>query len=157
MKQADKLLLKNGFDLKGNYTGKRIEILNKRQKIKRRSKPYIKDRRKAAYSPAEFKIAEFLTKNKIRFHKEYYMRGCCSRNGFLLFFDFYLPDYNAVIEFDGLHHFKPIYGIPQFEHCKDNDRRKNWFCKVRNIPLLRIPCFTKDIEKAICGWFDKNF
>lgn len=158
MNRADKLLLKHGYDLKGNKTGKRIEILNKRQRVKKRSKPYIKKRKRAEYSEGEIRVADFLSLNNIRFKKEYYFPSCSTKNGILLFFDFYLPAYNAVIEFDGLHHYKPIYGIAKFKRCKDNDGMKNWFCRTRKIPLLRISCFdVENIETIICKWFDENF
>jgi len=157
MNRADKLLLKNGFDLKGNKTGKRVEILNKRQKVKRRSKPYIKERKRSGCSPGEERVSQFLVANKVRYIREYYFATCYNKKGYLLFFDFYLPEYNAVIEYDGVHHFKPINGQAAFKQQKENDHKKNVYCFVRKIPILRIPCFQPDVEKVICEWFDKNF
>lgn len=158
MNRADKLLLRNGYDLKGNKTGVQRELLNKRQRIKRRSKPYIKKRKKSDYSPSENRIAKFLAENGISYEREYYLRGCNTKNGILLFFDFYLPKCHAVIEFDGLHHYKPVYGEEKFKRQKENDRIKNWFCRTRKIPILRIPCFdAANIETIICNWFDKLF
>lgn len=158
MKLADRLLLRSGYDLKGNKTGKQVEVLNNRQKRKKNSKPYIKKRKSAEKSPAETRIAKFLYENRIRFISEHWFRTCYNGRGQLLYFDFYLPDFKAVIEFDGLHHFKAIYGQKQFIRTKENDRIKNVFCWGRKIPLLRISCFdSKDIETIICKWFDLKF
>lgn len=157
MRGADRLLLKNGFDLKGNKTGKRIEILTKRQIRKRKSKPYRNQRKHAEKSPAEKRIAKFLAENRIRFISEHWFHSCYNpRNNQILYFDFFLPDYNAVIEFDGLHHFKPIYGPEQLKRTKENDWIKNKYCGSRKFPMLRISCFdSKDIETLICKWLDQ--
>lgn len=159
MKGADRLLLNNGFDLKGNKTGKKVEILTKRQIRKRISKPYRKLRKNAEQSPAEKRIAKFLAENKIRYIPEWWFHSCYNRrNNQILYFDFYLPDHNAVIEFDGLHHFKPVYGPNKFKRTKENDEIKNAYCRSRKFPMLRISCFdAKDIETLICRWFDQNF
>lgn len=60
-------------------------------------------------------------------------------------FDFYLPDYNLCIEYDGEQHFRPvIYSNSQdieysFYICKMHDHLKNMYCKDNNIKLIRIP------------------
>lgn len=53
-------------------------------------------------SKGENKIAEFLTKNKINFIREYRILPHLFR------FDFFLPDFNIYIEFNGLQHYEPI-------------------------------------------------
>lgn len=63
-----------------------------------------------------------------------------------LSFDFYLPEKNVLIEYDGIQHFeKTSFGCKSnekieqnFQHQQMNDKRKNEFCKEKNIPLLRI-------------------
>lgn len=67
-------------------------------------------------------------------------------------FDFYLPDYNACIEFDGEQHFKPIEyweGKEGFEKSQIKDALKVVYCQVNNISLLRIRFDESDIESAI--------
>lgn len=94
-------------------------------------------------SKGENKIITFFKKYNIPFLKEYKFKTC--KNKRPLPFDFYLPDYNLLIEFDGLQHFKPIFGSKAFSDIKRNDDIKNTFCKNKNIKLLRIPYV--DIDK----------
>jgi very-short-patch-repair endonuclease len=59
------------------------------------------------------------------------------------FFDFYLPDYNIIIEVDGdYHHCNPeIYKRPQNatqRRAIKNDHRKNRLCEETGIQILRF-------------------
>lgn len=60
-------------------------------------------------------------------------------------FDFYIPDKNYIIEFDGPQHFKAVgWGSKSqikatFERTVKNDKIKNNYCAQHNIPLIRIP------------------
>jgi very-short-patch-repair endonuclease len=57
-------------------------------------------------------------------------------------FDFYLPNYNLCIEYDGRQHFEPIDffgGEKNFEIIKKRDKIKNEYCLNNNIHLIRIP------------------
>lgn len=54
-------------------------------------------------------------------------------------FDFYLPEYNTCIEYDGEQHFKPIRGKESFENTTSHDTIKNNYCNQNNIHLIRIP------------------
>ena len=57
-----------------------------------------------------------------------------------LVFDFYLPEQNILIEYDGEQHFHKVkndrYG---YEGIVARDNYKNQWCKENNIPLIRIP------------------
>lgn len=53
-------------------------------------------------------------------------------------YDFYLPVYNILIEYDGRQHFEPVYGQKQLEIQKSIDEIKNQYAKKNNIKLLRI-------------------
>jgi hypothetical protein len=69
-------------------------------------------------------------------------------------FDFYLPDKNTCIEYDGVQHFKPIsqFGGEQgFLKIQKNDKIKNHYCEDNGIKLIRIPYTMKkqDIEPYI--------
>ena len=80
---------------------------------------------------------EILKEHNIEFYSEYRFSDC--RNHFPLPFDFYLPEYNLCIEFDGRQHFEETnhfgHGI---EHQKKHDEIKNQYCKEHSIDLLRI-------------------
>ena len=58
-------------------------------------------------------------------------------------FDFYLPDYNCCIEYDGEQHFQYVEGwhksIEDFEQSKYRDFLKDEYCQINNIFLWRIP------------------
>ena len=58
-----------------------------------------------------------------------------------LSFDFYLPDYNTCIEFDGEQHHKSVKwfgGEEGFKLNKERDNCKNIWCLENNIKLIRI-------------------
>ncbi len=57
-------------------------------------------------SHGEFYIKTILEENNIKFEPQYKFDNC--KNKFKLPFDFYLPDYNMCIEYDGLQHYRPI-------------------------------------------------
>ena len=85
-------------------------------------------------------IEEYLKVNKIDYIKEKTFDDCRDVN--LLPFDFYLPEYNTCIEFDGIQHFEPIDffgGIEKFKICKLHDSMKNKYCNANEITLIRIP------------------
>jgi hypothetical protein len=56
-------------------------------------------------------------------------------------FDFYLPEYNTCIEFDGIQHFRPVKdfgGEKGFIDGKKRDECKNKWCMENNVNLIRI-------------------
>lgn len=66
-------------------------------------------------------------------------------------FDFYLPEYNALIEYDGKQHHEPIEyfgGKEAFEYVKRHDEIKNKYCEDNDIRLLRIPYY-EDIDEQL--------
>lgn len=73
-------------------------------------------------------------------------------------FDFYIPEYNILIEYNGIQHYKPIGLFGGEEHLKyrqNNDNIKKNYCKENNIPLLIIRYDDKDIEKTIKDFIAK--
>lgn len=95
-------------------------------------------------SLGEQKIAQILKELNISFLKEYTFKDCLDASGSTnLRFDFYLPDYNYCIEYDGIQHFKYTNsGWNTKEHylrTVRNDSRKNNYCKEHSINLIRIP------------------
>lgn len=86
-------------------------------------------------SKGEIKISNFLNKNKINFVEQYKFNECFNKSK--LIFDFYLPDKNICIEYDGEFHYKDL-GFNNLEYQLNNDNIKNNFCKLNNIDLIRI-------------------
>jgi hypothetical protein len=58
---------------------------------------------KCKRSKGELKVSNWLTENNIRFEEQKKFSGC--KNKKELPFDFYLPDYNLLIEYQGEQHF----------------------------------------------------
>lgn len=85
-------------------------------------------------------IKQILIINHIVFEQQKTFENCI--NILPLYFDFYLPDYNTCIEYDGQQHFEPIElfgGLEYFKHQQENDNIKNLYCKTNHINLIRIP------------------
>lgn len=90
-------------------------------------------------SVGEIKIKKILTDKNINYISQYGFNDC--KNKYKLRYDFYLPKYNILIEYDGIQHFKPIKffgGEKTFNETIINDNLKNLYAKKKNIPLLRI-------------------
>jgi len=90
-------------------------------------------------SKSEILISNFLTKNGIKFQTQMRFEGC--RNIKPLPFDFYLPNKNMLIEFDGEQHFVPLKhfgGSEAFKTIQENDSIKTNYSKERNLELLRL-------------------
>lgn len=108
-------------------------------------------------SSKECKIIEkYFIDNNINFKTEYRFNDC--KNKFTLPFDFYLPDYNLCIEYDGIQHYESIEfwgGEESLEKQKYNDSIKNKYCIENEINLLRIKYdeidYIKKIETFIKG------
>ena len=57
-----------------------------------------------------------------------------------LVFDFYLPEKNILIEYDGEQHFHPVKNDRyKYQELKERDEYKDQWCKNNNIKLIRIP------------------
>jgi len=98
-------------------------------------------------SDGEDRIREFLDNKNILYITEKQFDDLKSDKNRPLSFDFYLPDYNMCIEYDGEHHFKPIDyfgGVVGHKRMVVNDNRKNWYCKYSDKRLLRICCYDKE-------------
>lgn len=91
-------------------------------------------------SLGERKIKKILIDNSINFKEQKTFNDC--KNIHLLFFDFYLPEYNTLIEYDGIQHFQSVEawgGDLSFQQRQHNDKIKNNYCKDKGINLIRIP------------------
>lgn len=100
-------------------------------------------------SIGELIIEDFLLKNNINFINQYKFDGCFNKSK--LPFDFYLPDFNICIEYDGEFHYKD-FGFNDLEYQNNNDNIKNNFCEKNNIKLIRIPYTEREnINEILCS------
>ena len=99
-------------------------------------------------SHLEKKVKIELDKYNIKYIEQKRFDKCRSDiTNYLLPFDFYLIDYNTIIEVDGEGHYKPIRfrgsskekSDKVFEKTIYNDKIKNKFCDENGIKLIRIP------------------
>ena len=94
-------------------------------------------------------IQNILEDNNIKYIKQFCFIDCKDKAP--LSFDFYLPNYNILIEFDGIQHYEPVnFGGIDDVRAKENfiltqkhDEIKNCYCKNNNIDLIRIPYWEK--------------
>lgn len=96
-------------------------------------------------SGANIFIKELLDKHNIENIPEYIFEDCKYIEP--LRFDFYLPKLNKVIEYQGIFHYKDIYGELEKQQKRDNIKRE--YCLKNNIEEIEIPYITKDIEQTI--------
>ena len=95
-------------------------------------------------SKGEIKIKNILKENNIQYVQEKRFSDCVFKDtNAVARFDFYLPEYNCIVEYDGIQHFKQGNGIfdnkNKFELTQQHDMIKNIYCKEHNITLIRIP------------------
>lgn len=101
-------------------------------------------------SKGEDLIASFLDKLNISYEREYKFKDC--KNKRELPFDFYLPDKNVCIEYQGIQHYKSVDifgGNYNFEYTQHNDKIKKEYCENNNIELLEVPYFITDIKSFL--------
>jgi len=112
--------------------------------ILKKMHPYISSR-----SEGEILIARYLDKNDIKYYREWKLPNeylLNPRNYMLV--DFYLPDHNTFIEFNGVQHFKPIGwfgGNDVFKMQQERDYGLRLYCKEHGIRLIEISY--KDVGK----------
>lgn len=97
-------------------------------------------------SKGEIFIEEYLIKNKFNYIYQYGFQDLKANNDrHLLKFDFAVFLDNSLlclIEFDGKQHKSPVEyfgGIESYEVLRNNDKKKNDYCSINNIKLIRIP------------------
>lgn len=100
-------------------------------------------------SHGEVLITNFLIKNNITYKKEYIFQDFPKRK-----FDYYLQDFNTIIEFDGRQHYEFISffhkTLENFQYRQQIDKDKNNYCLKNNITLYRIPYWEeKNLEEIL--------
>jgi very-short-patch-repair endonuclease/uncharacterized protein YozE (UPF0346 family) len=84
-------------------------------------------------------IIDFLNKKQIPFVREKKLFKNPKTKRYLRA-DFFLPDYNVIIEYDGKQHYKKMFNNSEkLLKQQERDLLKNNWCKENNIKLLRIP------------------
>lgn len=93
------------------------------------------------YSIGEKNIAELLEQNNIAFIREYKFQDLNNYR-----YDFYLPEYNRLIEFDGKQHYigSGTWDKDTLKERQDRDKEKNQYALNHNIDLIRIPYWQRD-------------
>lgn len=103
-------------------------------------------------SKKEIVISNLLTDKKICFIREKTFSDCINpKTGKKLLFDFYLPDYNVCIEYDGIQHFKQVEfwgGKSNLIENQFRDSIKEKFCQSHNIQLFRIK-YSENLTRKI--------
>lgn len=96
---------------------------------------------KCKESQGERKIRDYLEAHNIRFEAQKRFTNCKDKR--TLPFDFYLPDYNMCIEFNGVQHYKRneqfMRNEEKYDYMKNHDYIKKEYCKKENIRLVIIP------------------
>jgi hypothetical protein len=103
---------------------------------------------KCKESKGEIEIRNFLINNEIKFFSQHRFIDC--RNILPLPFDFYLPNQNICIEFNGRQHYVPVIkwgGVNELEKIKYRDKIKMEYCRNNNIPLIIIKYNDNIIKK----------
>lgn len=118
-------------------------------------------------SRGEEKLIKILNDNNIQYYYQYSFNDCVNpETGRVLRFDFFLPQYNSCIEYDGQQHFLEFVrkyssgwnNLITYEQNHKRDLIKDSYCKEHNIFLLRIPYYdynTMDIN-YILGRIDRK-
>lgn len=102
-------------------------------------------------SKGENKIKEILNKKNIYYIQQYRFPNCKFIR--TLPFDFYLPQYNICIEYDGEQHFNNKFY--NHDNIVKNDNIKTTYCENIGIKLIRIPFHQFKSIEDILFFLDK--
>ena len=92
-------------------------------------------------SHGERNIRMYLKMHNIDFESQMKFDDLYGIGGRRLSYDFYLPTYNILIEYQGQQHERPVNifgGEEQFEIQKEHDKRKREYAEQNNINLVEI-------------------
>lgn len=104
-------------------------------------------------SVLEKNTSKILGKYNVKYYREYIFNDLMGVGNNNLRFDFYLPDYNLLIECQGVQHKewqKTWMSKEEFRIILEHDKRKRNYCKNNNIKLLEIWYYEiDDIEEIL--------
>lgn len=92
---------------------------------------------KCKISKGETTIIQWLEFTNISYIREYRVPELGQRR-----FDFFLPDHNTFVEFDGIQHYQPYAkfgGLEGLQSIQESDSIKTKYCNDNQIKLVRIP------------------
>ncbi|AZV43743.1 hypothetical protein BAOM_3134 [Peribacillus asahii] len=91
-------------------------------------------------SKGEKQIRKWLEENNMHFESQKEFDGLVGTGGGLLSYDFYLPDYNLLIEYQGQYHDGTVRNQTEeeFKKQQEHDRRKREYTEKNNINILEI-------------------
>ena len=102
-------------------------------------------------SRGEAIVAEILTKNHIKYRKEYSYHDLLTSNGFPCRFDFAIQDKKknivCLVEYQGIQHYKDLGWFGRLER-EETDQKKKDYCKANQIKLFEIP-YNSNIENEV--------
>jgi hypothetical protein len=117
-------------------------------------------------SKGELLVEDFLEKRGTIYINEMRFDDCLGLKNRPLPYDFFLPNYNILIEVDGLQHYKEGIGKMMFgshkvsqkdyERVKRNDEIKTLYALQNKIRLVRIPYRNKTDTKNIIPILEKE-
>lgn len=104
-------------------------------------------------SKGELKIAEYLDKININYQTQKGYMDLLGKDRKRLKYDFFIPKYNCLIEYDGKQHYEIVDyfgGEKSFKRRQVLDKLKTKYCIENNIQLIRIPYWDrKNIESIL--------
>ena len=109
-------------------------------------------------SKGEQLIKSILENENVRYQQEKVFTDL--RNGKMRF-DFFLPEFGILLEWDGIQHFQQIPRFhrtrQEFNHAKQNDRYKNSFALAHGYRLYRIPYWEMGNIKTFSDIIQEKF
>ena len=110
-------------------------------------------------SHGERKIKDYLCNNHYKYIPQKTFSGLIGVGGGALSYDFYLPDYNLLIEYQGEFHDGTAKIQTEIELLKqqEHDKRKRGYAQKHNIYLLEI-CYNDydNIEQILNNYFTQQ-
>ena len=153
---------KENFIVIGKYErmANQIEIKHKTRgrKFKRKAESLVKYGASCTYcggTTGELIISDILTSLNVEFERE---KRVDIKNE-IYYFDFFLPNHDKFIEFDGLQHFREVShwgGGEQLFKTLRSDSIKNEFCRENNYDLLRVADWEKHHSRDLIEEFIKS-
>ena len=104
-------------------------------------------------SKGEKAVRKWLETHNIKYEQQKRFSDCRDKKS--LPFDFYLPEYNSVIEYNGIQHYianECFGGEDALSYTQRHDRIKEGYCKTNNIGYLCIPYF-KNVDIELNNFF----
>lgn len=101
-------------------------------------------------SRGESAVKNYLVYAGIRFTQQKTFDDLISDKGAYYRYDFFLPDFNVLIEFDGAQHYSEVSTFFDIETIKKSDIIKEEYAKRKAIGLVRITDISQIEEKLKC-------